>query len=193
MSLETTRPFSPLSTTCAAVVPGPLALGGVFIPAGGANRKREHQRVCTVACGGSLLFLRWFGGSGSLRSKGCAKSAVALCSCVELCVISGTGAKSCIQCPGARTSPCLLNLEWFWSPAAHGQPGCCVQRPPALTQGPLSPSSSPGGARARRQLLYPPGSSIRDQGCVVFCVLTCVRGGWPLDQEPSSPSSQRMK
>ena len=107
----------------------------------------------------------------------CQVFAVALCSCVELCVISGTGAKSCIQCPGARTSPCLLNLEWFWSPAAHGQPGCCVQRPPALTQGPLSPSSSPGGARARRQLLYPPVSSIRDQGCVVFCVLTCVRGG----------------
>lgn len=73
---ETTRPFSPSSTTRGAVVPRPSALG-IFIPAGGADQNRGHQRVCFIAYGGSLLFLRWFGGSGSLRLK----DVLSLCGC----------------------------------------------------------------------------------------------------------------
>lgn len=152
-------PFSPLSTTCGTVVPGPSALESLGSGRRSQLRKRERQRVCTVEHGGSLLFLRWFGGSGSLHSKRmCRVFAVAPCSCMELWVIVWNWGQELHSVPRARRSPCLLNLEWFQSLAARGQPGRCVQ----LTQGPLSPRSSPG-VHTRCQLLYPQISSTRSQ------------------------------
>lgn len=94
----------------------------------------------------------------------CQVFAVAPCSCVELWVIVQNWGQELHSAPRARTSPCLLNLEWFLSLAAHGQPGRCVQ----LTQGPLSPRSSPGGAY---QMSAPLPPNLINQEPMACCVL----------------------